>query len=121
MAIKMCSCGRPSINGLIPGAAVCHYDVGQFVKEWIDKCRDDMRFILYDPKDNYRPMTDEEGNEIISDGVLGRLTIDNVYLTLYAEYPGNKRPDDLSVGTYIKGVKFRLSGECGVYDIYRVK
>jgi len=79
------------------------------------------RFILWDPKDNYRPMTDEEGNQIISDGVLGRLTIDNVYLTAYANYHGDKRPKDLGVGECIKGVGFNLSGEHGVYDIYRVE
>lgn len=78
------------------------------------------RFILWDPKDNYKPMADEEGNEIISDGVLGRVAWDNVYLKTYAQYPGDKRPLDLGVGEYIKGVHFRLSGEHGVYDIYRV-
>lgn len=78
------------------------------------------KFILWDPRDNYRPSTDEEGNEIVSDGVLGRLSSDNVYLTTYAQYPGDKRPDDLRVGEYIKGVHFRLSGEHGVYDVYRV-
>jgi len=79
------------------------------------------RFILWDPKDNYRPMTDEEGNQIISDGILGRLTIDNVYLTAYANYHGDKRPLDLKVGECIKGVEFHLSGEHGVYDVYRVE
>jgi len=79
------------------------------------------RFILWDTKDNYRPMTDEEGNEIVSDGILGRLSLDNVYLTTYANYHGDKRPRDLEIGECIKGVGFRLSGEHGVYDIYRVE
>jgi len=79
------------------------------------------RFILWDCKDNYRPMTDEEGNQIISDGVLGRLSLDNVYLTTYARYPGELRPADLEVGECIKAVGFHLSGEHGVYDIYRVE
>lgn len=120
---KNCYCGRPSIPGLKPGAAVCqyHYNVGQFGKEWADKCQDAMRFILWDPKDNYRPMTDEDGNKIISDGILGRVAHNNVYLTSYAEYPDNKRPVDLKIGQHIKGVHYRLSGEHGIYDIYRVE
>lgn len=80
-----------------------------------------MRFILWDPKDNYVPSTDEEGNEIISDGVLGRLSPNNVYLTTYARYPdGAPALRELEVGECIKGVMFRLSGERGTYDIYRV-
>ena len=55
-----------------------------------------------------------------TDGVLGRLTADNVYLTAYAKYPGDKRPKDLAVGERIENVEYRLSGEFGVYDIYRV-
>lgn len=34
-------CGAPGIPGLLQGAGKCqyHYDVGQFGKEWADKCR----------------------------------------------------------------------------------
>lgn len=33
-------CGRPSIPGLLRGAGKCqyHYNVGQFGKDWADKC-----------------------------------------------------------------------------------
>jgi hypothetical protein len=79
-----------------------------------------MKFIIWDPRDNYRPRTDEEGNEIVSDGLLGRVGEDNVYLTTYAEYPRGRRHTDLAVGECVKGVHFRLSGEHGVYDVYRV-
>jgi len=77
------------------------------------------KFILWDPKDNFRPREDDEGS-ITSDGVLGRVTVGNVYLTTYGEYPDERRPADLKVGDSIKGVKYSLSGSRGVYDIYRV-
>jgi len=44
------------------------------------------KFIIWDPKDNYRPRCDDDGN-IVSDGVTGRIGEDNVYLTTYADYP----------------------------------
>lgn len=77
------------------------------------------KFILWDPRDNFRPREDDDGN-VVSDGVLGRMTQDNVYLTAYAEYPDNRRPADLEVGESIKGVTYSLSGSRGVYDVYRV-
>lgn len=79
------------------------------------------RFILWDQRDNFQPRMDEEGNQIVSDGLLGRVGVDNVYLTAYAQYTGDKRPIDLEVGEAIKDVHFRLSGEHGVYDVYRVE
>jgi hypothetical protein len=79
------------------------------------------RFILHsDSKHGGKPLEDEEGN-IIGSGALGAISVDNVYLTTYAEYPTDVRPYDLKVGACIEGVEFRLSGELGVYDIYRVK
>jgi len=82
------------------------------------------KFIIWDPKDGLPRYGDWEcgdGDKIISDGVLGRVTEDNVYLTTYAEYPGDMRPKDLETTESIIGVVFRLSGERGVYDIYRVQ
>jgi hypothetical protein len=82
------------------------------------------KFIIWDPKDGLPRYGDWEcgdGDKIISDGVLGRITEDNVYLTTYGEYPGEMRPKDLDVNAPIGGVVFRLSGEKGVYDIYRVQ
>lgn len=77
------------------------------------------KFILWDPRDNFRPREDEDGN-ITSDGVLGRITAANVYLTAYPDYPDDRRPADLKVGECIKRVKYSLSGGRGYYDIYRV-
>lgn len=80
-----------------------------------------MKFILWNSKrDGHRPSSDEDGN-IISDGVLGRITEDNVYLKVYAKYFDDKRPKDLKVCEAIKGVMFTLSGESGSYDVWRVE
>jgi len=79
-----------------------------------------MQFILWDTKDGHRPTLDDDRN-IISDGILGRIGPDNVYLKVYAKYPGDVRPVDLEVGACIKNVLFSLSGGTGGYDIYRVK
>lgn len=82
------------------------------------------KFILWDPRDGLPRYGDwelGEGDKIVSDGLLGRIKEDNVYLTTYGEYPGEERPQDLEVNAGIKGVVFRLSGEKGVYDIYRVQ
>ena len=82
------------------------------------------KFILWDPRDGYRPTCDEEGN-IISAGILGVIERENCYLTIYPEYDGGlplgQMLDDLLVGESIKSVKYSLSGSKGVYDIYRVK
>ena len=77
------------------------------------------KYILWDTRDGYRPRCDEDG-EIVSDGLLGRITVDNVYLRTYASYPDDKRPADLTVGGAIKGVGYNLSGAKGTYDVYRV-
>lgn len=78
------------------------------------------KFIIWDRRDNYKPRQDADGT-IISDGVLGRLDADNVYLRTYACWPDDRRPADLAVGDCIEGVIYRLSGERGTYDIYRVE
>lgn len=80
-----------------------------------------MKFIIWDNRDHYRPRQDDDG-AITSDGLLGRLDKDNVYIRTYAQYPeGSKRVTELSVGESISGVKFQLAGQTGVYDIYRVE
>lgn len=79
------------------------------------------KFIIWDPKDGPRPRVDDDGN-IVSDGLIGRVTATNVYMTTYAEYPNNSRPlADLQVGEGIYGVRYSLSGSSGIYDIYRVQ
>jgi hypothetical protein len=77
-------------------------------------------FILFSREESHRPRVDDEG-KITSDGVMGRITADSVYLTAYAKWPkGAKRLNDLEVGECIQGVEYRLSGTRGVYDVYRV-
>lgn len=76
------------------------------------------RFILWDPKDG-APRQDDEGR-IVSDGILGRISADNAYLSLYGTYPGDRRPNDLRVGEAIPSVRFSLSGSSGSYTVIRV-
>lgn len=80
----------------------------------------DKRFILWDNNDGH-VRVDEDG-DIISDGVIGRVGIDNVYLTTYGQYPESevRRPGDLAVGERIQSVRYSLSGGSGYYDVYRV-
>jgi hypothetical protein len=80
---------------------------------------DGRRFIIYPHCED--PRMDEEGN-IISDGVTGRISADNCYLTAYPKWPDDNdlRPEDLNVGDCIMCVEYRLSGSYGIYDIYRV-
>ena len=77
-----------------------------------------MKFIIWDPRDGF-PRRDEDDN-IISDGIIGRVGKENVYLKIYAEYTGDKRPWDLDVNDWIDDVVFSLSGSRGTYDIWRV-
>lgn len=77
------------------------------------------KYILHSTKDNYQPREDDDGN-IISDGAVGRITANNVYLTGYASYPDDRRPTDLAVGECIHSVVYSLSGSTGIYSIYRV-
>jgi len=76
------------------------------------------RFIIWDPRDG-GPRRDEDG-EIISDGLIGRVGTDNVYIKVYASYTSEPRIWDLEVGQHTPGVIFNLSGQRGVYDVYRV-
>ena len=77
------------------------------------------KYILWDVR--YRRPPGAEGELAMQEGVMGQITGDNVYLRAYAEYPDDRRPKDLDVGECIEKVKFRLSGETGIYDVYRVK
>lgn len=77
------------------------------------------KFIIWDFKRDGHPQRNDTG-EFVSGGVFGFIDEDNVYLTTYAQYPGERRPKDLMVGERIQNVKFNLSGEKGVYDIWRV-
>jgi len=76
----------------------------------------DRRYILWNSKRDGKPRYPDE----TTDGVLGRLSHNNVYLSTYACYPDDRRPSDLAVGQCIENVRFSLSGEVGYYDIYRV-
>lgn len=78
-----------------------------------------LKFILWSKKDG--PLPKKEDGSINTGGVLGLIDENNVYLTTYAEYPDERRPADLEVGDCIGNVKYRLGGEAGVYDVYRVK
>jgi hypothetical protein len=77
------------------------------------------QFIIWDPKDG-RPFREDGG--IISDGCIGRIGLDNAYLTAYGERERGSKPyNELEVGESVLNVTFRLSGQKGVYDIYRVR
>lgn len=80
----------------------------------------EMKFILHSRKHHGDKSLWDGDGVIVSDGAIGRITKDNVYLNVYAQYPGDQRPADLEIGEMIEGVEFRLSGELGVYDVYRV-
>ena len=78
------------------------------------------KFIIWDPRDGFYPTLGED-KAIISDGIIGRVTADNVYLKIYAQYKDDQKSiDELLVGEYVKA-DFRLSGEKGSYKVFRVK
>lgn len=78
------------------------------------------KYILWDPKDG-DPTRYGDG-QIVSSGLMGEITADNVYLSLYAVYPADQPCiHSLAVGECIRGVQYNLSGSKGVYDIYRVE
>ena len=82
----------------------------------------DMKFILWtsDESSGDHPQYDDR-NAITSDGAIGRVCADNVYLTTYGAKPdGAKAYADLEVNECVRGVEYRLSGSKGKYDIYRV-
>ncbi len=76
-----------------------------------------MFFIIWDPRDG-EPQRDN--GVITSDGIIGRVTEENVYIKAYASISeGEKRPEDLEVGAHTYA-EFSLSGSKGLYRIYRV-
>jgi len=85
-------------------------------------------FIIWDEKDGL-PRVDEDGN-IISDGIIGRVGLNNVYINTYATYhrtvyqkgkpPYNMTPADLEVGEHMLA-SFSLSGTKGTYQVWRVQ
>jgi hypothetical protein len=84
----------------------------------------EQKFIIWDPRDNYRPREDDDGN-IVSDGLIGRVGRDNVYIRTYAQYGEDVKRDIngdviLEVGQFVEAT-FRLSGEKGIYRVYRVQ
>ena len=98
----------------IPNPQPCpHCDVSR-TGDHAPTCPDAPRFILWDRKDGDRPLPG-------SDGILGKLTLDNAYLTAYANWPDKRRPRDLPVGGVIRAVCYRLSGGSGAYDLWRVQ
>jgi hypothetical protein len=61
-----------------------------------------------------------DDGSIATDGAIGRITADNVYIATYAENLSREELDALEVGGHISDVRYHLSGEEGHYDIYRV-
>lgn len=81
---------------------------------------DQPQFIIWDPKDGQHPPADSDGS-IISDGVIGRVGLDNVYLATYGQKPkGTVEYTDLQVGHRVRNVRFSLGDRDGYYDVYRV-
>jgi len=78
------------------------------------------KYILWDPRDG-DPRRTEDG-AFISDGIIGRITLDNVYLGVYAQWPDDAPSvQSLEVGQRIENVRYSLSGSSGSYDVYRVQ
>jgi hypothetical protein len=80
------------------------------------------KFILWDPKDG-EPRTDEAG-VITSDGIIGRVGRDNVYVRTYPVYDDVERDIEGNVSLEVGGfavATFNLSGSKGRYRVYRVQ
>lgn len=76
---------------------------------------DNRRFIIQ-PLDE--PLRVEDGR-ILSDGVVGRIGPNNAFLRTYAAYTGATH-DDLKLGEGCRA-EFSLSGQTGVYTVFRVE
>ena len=78
-----------------------------------------MKFIIWDSKDG-NPRTKDGG--WVSGGLIGLVTLENVYLRAYGLRPEGSKPyEKLEVGECVAGVQFSLSGTTGSYDVYRVE
>ena len=81
---------------------------------------DEKRFIIWDPKDG-SPIRDSDG-AFVSDGCVGRIGLDNAFLTAYGQRPkDSKHYSVLAVGEPVRNVVFKLSATGGCYDVYRVR
>ena len=86
------------------------------------------KYIIWDPRDEQPPGSGprrDSDNNIISDGLIGRVGPDNVYIKIYAEYEPNVKRDinrhlQLEAGQYVTAT-FSLSGSKGRYQVWRVK
>jgi len=81
--------------------------------------KDRRRFILWSHDCGHYPLRDQDGNSIVADGVVGRITIDNAFLTMYC-CASRQDLEALPVGHMIPQVEYTLCGSRGQYDIYRV-
>lgn len=80
----------------------------------------DKRFILWDESSGLLPRNSE--GEIMTSGLVGQITADNVYLRTYGKRPeGSPGYDSLDVGGVVNDVAFNLSGSTGRYSVYRVR
>ena len=78
-----------------------------------------MQFIIWDSKDG-NPSTPD--GAWVSGGLIGLVTLDNVYLRVYGMRPEGSKPyEKLEVGECVTGVEFSLSGTRGTYDVYRAE
>jgi hypothetical protein len=81
------------------------------------------KFILWNPIESgvYKSPTKEKGR-IISEGIIGRVTYENVYISVYPEYePGHKNPRDLEINESLLDVVFHMCGTKTKVDLYRVE
>lgn len=73
-------------------------------------------FIIWDQKDG-EPRRGDDG-EFLTDGIIGRVGADNVYVRGYAAYREGDH-ESLEVGQFAVA-DFSLSGSKGTYRVYRV-
>ena len=103
---------KPSKASQLPGAMPTREDTRSDGDEV-------MKFIIWDTNDGPLPRRDDDG-KIVSDGVVGPIDDDHVYITTYGSYPGDKRPKHLEVGECITGVLFAYERQPWILDVYRV-
>jgi hypothetical protein len=78
----------------------------------------DRRFIIFDENDDKPSIIN---GHCISSGIVGLMTVDNLYLTSYAHYPyGAPKISDMGLNECIRNVEYHLSGSYGNYTVMRV-